>query len=52
MTGKEMVCLKWKLEISQAQQLWLNVEKRLFRISSAATLTVLTLSMKSYYFPI
>ena len=34
-----MVWLKWKLEISQAQQLWLNVEIKLFSISSAATLT-------------
>ena len=34
-----MVWLRWKLEISKAQQLRLNVEIRLFSISSVATLT-------------
>ena len=51
MTGKKMIWLKWKTEILQAQKMRLNVEIRLFSISSANTITTLTLSIKCYYFP-
>ena len=45
MTGKKMIWLKWKTEILQAQKMRLNVEIRLFSISSANTITTLTYKM-------